>query len=81
MALPIYVEPGRLTLKLTPAEYRVLDAFLQDGCTNAEIAGALFLSEDTIKTHMKRILEKSGADNRAALAVMVLTGRARVVQR
>jgi DNA-binding NarL/FixJ family response regulator len=35
------------------------------GQTNAQIAGNLFVSEGTVKTHAKHILRKLGAANRA----------------
>ncbi|WP_210588571.1 response regulator transcription factor [Streptomyces sp. GESEQ-35] len=39
---------------------------MADGHSNRSIAGALFLSEATIKTHLVRIYRKLGVDNRAA---------------
>ncbi len=35
------------------------------GATNSEIASALFVSENTVKTHMRHILEKLHAKNRS----------------
>jgi len=35
------------------------------GQTTREISSALFISENTIKTHIRHILEKLGASNRA----------------
>lgn len=37
------------------------------GCSNAEISSALFLSENTVKYHMKNILRKTGCSNRTEL--------------
>ncbi len=38
-----------------------------DGSTNQEIAGALFISENTVKFHIKNILKKTENSNRAEL--------------
>jgi DNA-binding NarL/FixJ family response regulator len=52
--------------KLTPRELDVL-RHLATGLTNQEIAGKLFLSENTVKYHVHSILEKLGfADRREA---------------
>lgn len=53
---------------LTPRELEVL-ALVRQGMTNAEIARALGTSRGTVKTQVSRILEKTGARNRAAAAV------------
>ena len=34
------------------------------GATNREIAATIFLSEETVKSHVKRILQKFGVANR-----------------
>lgn len=49
---------------LSPRERQVL-AQLAQGATTAEIAGALVLSPSTVKTHVRHILEKLDAANRA----------------
>jgi DNA-binding NarL/FixJ family response regulator len=40
------------------------------GLTNAEIAGELFVSEATVKTHVGHILAKTGMRDRVALVVL-----------
>lgn len=52
---------------LTPAETRVLEQ-VREGLTNAEIAGALDLSPDTVKYHVSNMLAKLGLEDRQALA-------------
>lgn len=52
--------------QLTQRELDVVELVV-DGLTNAEIAARLFLSEDTVKTHLRRILARLGARNRAHL--------------
>ncbi|MFJ5778608.1 response regulator [Streptomyces sp. NPDC093094] len=49
---------------LTPRERDIL-AQLAQGLPNREIARALFISEATVKTHLRRIYDKLGVDTRA----------------
>jgi two-component system, NarL family, response regulator LiaR len=46
-------------------------AFLAKGCSNREIADALFVSEHTVKTHLKSIFRKTGVASRAGAAVRI----------
>jgi LuxR family transcriptional regulator, regulator of acetate metabolism len=48
---------------LTRREYEVLQ-LMTKGATNREIATTMFLSEETVKSHVKRILQKFGVANR-----------------
>ena len=50
---------------LTRREAEIL-ALIARGLTNTEIAGELFLSGNTIKTHINRIFAKTGSRDRAA---------------
>jgi DNA-binding NarL/FixJ family response regulator len=50
---------------LTQREAEIL-ALIADGLTNTEIAGRLFLSNHTVKTHISRIFAKTGSRDRAA---------------
>ncbi|HSI47915.1 MAG TPA: response regulator transcription factor [Ideonella sp.] len=56
---------------LSPRELQVLRQLKQGG-TNRQIADALCLSEDTVKTHMKSILSKLGATDRTQAVVIAL---------
>jgi DNA-binding CsgD family transcriptional regulator len=49
--------------RLTRREAEVL-GYIQQGATNAEIAGRLFLSEKTVQHHISAILRKLGASSR-----------------
>lgn len=49
---------------LSKREMEVLDC-LANGMTSAQIAGELFITENTVKTHVRHILEKLEASNRA----------------
>lgn len=52
--------------KLSVREIEVLGLIMQ-GLTNNEVAEKLFISYETVKSHRKNILEKTGARNTAAL--------------
>jgi DNA-binding NarL/FixJ family response regulator len=58
---------GRLEFDLTRREQELIP-MMDRGLTNKEIAGALNLSEQTIKTHIHRILQKLRVSDRLAAA-------------
>lgn len=59
---------------LTRRELEVL-AGMSHGRSNAQIGAELFLSEDTVKTHARRLFRKLGAADRAqAVAIGLRTG-------
>ena len=57
--------------ELTPREFQVLELVAQ-GATNAVIANRLTISENTVKFHMKNILQKLHASNRAEVIAYAL---------
>ena len=52
------------SIQLSQRECQVLQELAKGG-TTAQIAAALYISENTVKTHIRHILEKLGAANRA----------------
>ena len=64
----VTAEPTRETeAKLSPREDEVLRLVAQ-GATNKEIAESLFISENTVKTHLRNIMEKLHLANRSQAA-------------
>ncbi len=59
---------------LTRREREVLE-HLAEGRTNREIAGLLFLSESTVKVHVRNVLKKIGVRTRTEAAIYALTMR------
>lgn len=50
-------------LKISKQEHKVL-GLMSDGLSNMEIAKSLFISENTVKTHVSKILSKLNAKRR-----------------
>jgi DNA-binding NarL/FixJ family response regulator len=67
---PARQEPApRITL--TDREREML-RFIARGLSNREIAGKLFISENTVKYHIKNVLQKFGLKNRAEAAAYAI---------
>lgn len=63
---------------LTPRELDVL-RLVSRGRTNKEMAAAMFISEETVKTHMKSLFQKLGVHDRAeAVSVSLQRGLIRI---
>jgi DNA-binding NarL/FixJ family response regulator len=58
------------TYKLTPTELRILLAIVEVGGV-PEVAEAVGIAESTVKTHLGRLLEKTGASRQAGLVKLV----------
>ena len=59
--------------EFSPREAEVL-ALIVSGSTNGEIAKQLYISENTVKFHVRNILKKAGCANRTELLTMVNQG-------
>jgi DNA-binding CsgD family transcriptional regulator len=58
---------------LTETEQRVA-ALVALGHTNREIASAMFVTENTVQTHIRHIFQKLGLTSRTQLAALLLSG-------
>lgn len=66
-------EPAKPAVTLTKREIEVLVG-MSNGRSNAQIGAELFLSEDTVKTHARRLFRKLGANDRAQAVAIGLRG-------
>ena len=57
---------------LTAREAQVLD-LVAAGASNRDVANALFISESTVKVHLRHAYEKLGARSRADAVALWLT--------
>jgi DNA-binding CsgD family transcriptional regulator len=70
LAPPAAVAALAATFKLTPAETRMFDR-LAAGATLAEAAETLAIAETTARTHLSRILSKTGVARQADLVALI----------
>jgi DNA-binding NarL/FixJ family response regulator len=69
VAAPPAEKVPEFTHRLTPRELEIL-LLMAEGLSNREICEKLSLSEGTVKTHVSRVLEKTGARDRARAVVL-----------
>ncbi|MER6955534.1 response regulator transcription factor [Streptomyces sp. NPDC000618] len=62
--------PDRDRLRHLTSRERQILSLVAEGLSNAELAGRLGIAESTVKTHVKRILHKIGARDRAGAVVI-----------
>ena len=64
VSLPFEVDEARLaSLGITPRELEIL-GLIAAGLSTREIAGRIYVSENTVKTHSSRVFSKLGARRR-----------------
>jgi PAS domain S-box-containing protein len=63
-----------LVKSLSPRQLEIL-ALVAEGLSNAEIASRLYLTESTVKWHIRKILRALGVSNRAQAVAEFLNGR------
>ena len=56
---------------LTPREREILQ-LLADGMSNVDVADKLFISQETVKSHVRHILAKLEADTRTQAVAIAL---------
>ena len=64
--------------RLTETECRVA-ALVTQGHTNREVAAAMFLTENTVQTHLRHIFQKLGVKSRTELAARLLSPPASIM--
>jgi DNA-binding NarL/FixJ family response regulator len=71
LLIPVTKDEERLIEPLTPRETQVLE-LVADGLSNKRIAGALGVSDETVKFHLASIFGKLGASNRTDAVQLAL---------
>ncbi len=72
---PFVADKTRVSqLGITPREMEIL-GLIATGLSNREIAGRLFVSENTVKTHSSRLFDKLGAKRRTQAVQIGKTAR------
>jgi DNA-binding CsgD family transcriptional regulator len=73
--------PGPVRTHTLTAREREVLALLIRGATYAQIAKALFISPETVRTHCKHIYAKLGVKRRAGLMALMMGGSPRQIVR
>jgi DNA-binding NarL/FixJ family response regulator len=69
--MPAFLSGKEGTDMLTAREREILQ-LLADGMSNADVAGKLFISQETVKSHVRHILTKLEADTRTHAVAIAL---------
>ena len=68
------------SLTLSPQQQRIVELILQ-GRQDKEIAAALGLSVPTVRTYLKRVFDRTGANDRLDLVLRIFSIAQRVAKR
>lgn len=60
---------------VTAAQRAVIGELTRDGASNRTIGQRLFITEDTVKCHVRAAMKATGCGSRTALAVALLRGQ------
>ena len=72
---PFVLDEARVReLEITPREMEIL-RLVAEGLSNKEIAERVFVSENTVKTHVSRVFEKLGARRRTEAVQIAKSSR------
>ena len=77
---PILRDPNDGEIVISPRMAQVLSG-MAEGLSNRQIGSRLFLSEQTIKTHAKRLFLAIGAKDRAHAVAIAMSGQVKVLVR
>ena len=69
--MPAFIAQQGQTDMLTTREREILQ-LLADGMSNADVAQRLFISQETVKSHVRHILTKLEADTRTHAVAIAL---------
>lgn len=70
------ISTTNVSFTLSPTQKRIGDLLIE-GKTNGEIAAEMQVSVNTIKTHISRMMEKTGTKHRDQLAALIVADRKR----
>lgn len=68
-------------VEVTAREWEVLAELVIDGQGNKVLGQRLFITEDTVKSHVKHLMKKTGTTTRTHLALVVAKRQVVIIQR
>lgn len=65
---------SRRVVFCTQRQFDVVAELMKDGADNDTIRRRMFITEDTVKSHLKDVYRKAGTKDRTSLVVGILRG-------